>query len=345
MKQFGKLFNRPAYLLVIVMLVVGAALPTSASAMLALETLDFNTCGLPGGWTFENPNSFAGATASIQGAYTGESYLQMNIGQGEYATISDSNFNAPRLMTTISDASFTVEAKFLAPQIASTGYKIEGLIFRQNTDPTNIKWLRIDFDSTGGNIYHYITYLRSNGRAYINDSQDDIVSVNTPLEGGTTTTGPILIRVQYNQATGAWTVTYTMNGENTVVSFNKSDFDATFAPNGAGLFVANSSAAPAHQTRVDYFHVIGTTLDDDATKLTVNTVGNGTVNRTTCVGNVVGLTAVPGTGASFVGWAGADTNNANLTTTVTMSTSKTVTATFTGGAVLDEKLYMPVIHR
>lgn len=344
MKQFGKLFYRPATLLVIVMLVVAAALPSSASAMLALETLDFNTCSLPVGWTFENPASFAGATATTQGAYTGDAFLQMNIGQGEYGTISSSNFNAPRLMTTISDASFTVEAKFLVPQIATTGYKIEGLLFRQNTDPANIKWLRIDFDSSGGNLYHYITYLRSNGPAYIDGSKHDIVPVNSVLDGDPAA-GPILIRVQYNQTTGAWTVTYTVDGTDTVVAFNETDFDTTFAPNGTGLFVANSNLAPAHETKVDYFHVIGTTLNDDATKLTINTVGNGTVNRTTCTGNVVGLTAVPGTGATFTGWTGADTNNANLTTTVTMNTSKTVTATFTGGAVLDEELFLPVISR
>lgn len=344
MKQFGKLFYRPAYLLVIVMLVVVAALPTSASAMLALETLDFNTCSLPGGWTFENPGNYAGATASVQGAYSGEAYLQMTLGAGEYGSITSGSFDAPRLMTPITDASFTVEAKFLTPQISTTtGYKIEGLVFRNDTDPENIKWLRIDFDTRNNFLYSYITYLRSNGPAYIDGSQDDIVPVNTVLPGGIPTE-PVLLRVQYNQTTGAWTVTYTVNGTVTTIPFNESDFDATFAPTDAGIFVANSSAMLAHQTRVDYFHVIGTTLNDDATTLTVNKVGGGIVNQTACVGNVVTLQAVPNSGQTFTGWSG-DASGTTNPLNVTMTASKTVVANFTGAVEFDEVLYLPIIYK
>lgn len=350
MKQFGKLFNQPLLVVVTVMLVAALLVPYSASAMLALQTYDFNSCSLPAGWTLENPTSITHpvtATAVTEGAYTGESYLKLSMSGGTYASITTGNIRAPRLMTSITDTDFTVEAKFLAPQISTTtGYKIEGLLFRDSAEAENVKWLRVDFNSVNNVINSYITVLRSDSVGYISGSKHDIEPVAQLGTG--TTTGPILIRVNYVQATGAWTVTYTMNGAQTVFTFNETEFTdfGTFAPNSMGIFVANNDTdKQAHETRVDYIHVIGTTLDDDATKLTINTVGSGTVNRTSCTGNVVGLQAVPGVGASFIGWSGADTNNANLTTTVTMNDSKTVTATFTGGAVLDEKLYLPIVAK
>ncbi len=69
--------------------------------------------------------------------------------------------------------------------------------------------------------------------------------------------------------------------------------------------------------------------------LTVNIVGNGSVTKTPdqtsyAAGTTVQLTAVPGSGATFVGWSGAVTGT-NNPVTITMDSNKTVTATFTGG--------------
>ncbi len=80
--------------------------------------------------------------------------------------------------------------------------------------------------------------------------------------------------------------------------------------------------------------------------LTVSVVGNGTVTgtgincgagATTCTspnhaaGSTTTLTATPASGATFTGWSGACTGTA-ATCTVTFDASKTVTATFSGGA-------------
>lgn len=67
--------------------------------------------------------------------------------------------------------------------------------------------------------------------------------------------------------------------------------------------------------------------------LTVNTVGNGTVEKdpdqiSYGQGQVVTLTAVPDLGYQFSGWSGALTGSTNPAT-ITMNSDKTVTATFT----------------
>jgi len=69
--------------------------------------------------------------------------------------------------------------------------------------------------------------------------------------------------------------------------------------------------------------------------LTVNVVGNGTVtknpNKTAYnAGEQVTLTAIPGSGATFVGWSGSATGTTNPLT-ITMDGNKTITATFSGG--------------
>jgi hypothetical protein len=66
--------------------------------------------------------------------------------------------------------------------------------------------------------------------------------------------------------------------------------------------------------------------------LTINIIGNGTVNAsppgpTYNDGTVVTLTAVPGPGWAFVNWTGATNTNANPTN-ITMDADKTVTASF-----------------
>ncbi|MEM4368447.1 MAG: CIA30 family protein [Candidatus Anstonellales archaeon] len=69
--------------------------------------------------------------------------------------------------------------------------------------------------------------------------------------------------------------------------------------------------------------------------LTVQIVGNGSVTKNPdqtsyAAGTQVTLTAVPGSGATFVGWSGAATGTTNPIT-ITMDSNKTITATFSGG--------------
>ncbi len=74
---------------------------------------------------------------------------------------------------------------------------------------------------------------------------------------------------------------------------------------------------------------------DTTYTLTVNVVGNGSVQKNPdqtsyTAGTQVILTAVPGPGATFVGWSGAVTGT-NNPVTIIMDSNKTVTATFAGG--------------
>jgi uncharacterized repeat protein (TIGR02543 family) len=71
----------------------------------------------------------------------------------------------------------------------------------------------------------------------------------------------------------------------------------------------------------------------DQYTLTINSVGDGSVTKnpnqvTYAYNTVVTLTAIPDTGSTFTGWSG-DASGTSLTTTVTMTSNKVVTATFT----------------
>lgn len=345
MKQIGKLFVRPALVLVLVMLVVVAAMPGSASAMLALGNQDFNTCLPISGWTFLNPTNNGAATGVTEGAFSGESYLKLTLPTGVYASITDGNVKAPRLVTSISDASFEIEVKYLTPVVSpDADFVIEGLLFRDTTDAAAYEWLRIDLNSRNNTVGSYISYMQTTSTGgYIDQSKIEFGGVQDLTDAPVNQ--PVLLRVKYDQAAGTWTVTYTVNGATTVRNISESTFGGAFTPNEMSLFIANGSSAGGHVSKVDYIHMVGTTLNDDAVKLTVNKVGSGTVTQTACTGNVVTLNAVPTAGETFIGWSGADTNNANPSTTVTMNTSKTVTATFSGASALDEKLFLPRISR
>jgi uncharacterized repeat protein (TIGR02543 family) len=71
-------------------------------------------------------------------------------------------------------------------------------------------------------------------------------------------------------------------------------------------------------------------------QLTVNVVGNGTVGQNPppsyVVGQVVTLTATPATGWSFAGWSG-DLSGTTNPITITLTSDKVVTATFTANPV------------
>ena len=369
MKKFGNLFFRPALALVVMMLVVAAAMPNSASAMLALASDDFNVCSLQSPmWEFQD-NGVAGAEAEIVGAYSGDSALQLTLPAGQFATFSDSNALAPRVITEISDTDFTVEIKLDGANLASntTDYVTQGLLFRDDSDPNAVEWLRFDFNAQEGELNTYVGYLQtdSNGDP-IPGTFETIRGVNALTTGALPGTAPVYMIVEYIQATGVWSV-YWQRSDTAAGNFEEFSFDEDNVFNsvdpleivtididvsGVAIFVANSGDdeenLPASIAEVDYFEVISDPItDEDGIVLTteVNPAASaGTINQTACVGNQVTLEAVAEAGYEFDNWSG-DASGETTTTTVTMTADRNVIANFTQFAVLDLFLYLPSVSK
>jgi hypothetical protein len=358
MKRIGQLFYRPIATLAMIVLVLAVGIPYSASAnplaLLALQSDYFNSCSYNSTmWSFTNKANIAGASPTIQGAYTGDSYLQMVIPAGVEATFSNTNQNAPRILTSISDADFEVEVKFLGP-IASPvngSWQIEGILVRDNTNPAAPQWLRFDVNSNSAAALNlYMGYIDATG------TLNHIVNV-TDLPGGNPGNGPVFIRVKYVKATGTWTVTYTIGNTGQYVdtrTFTESSFTPSFTVTDIGMFLGSTGAnPPGHTAKIDYFQVLPGTNTDDAIKLTVDKAGTGSgtvnwpmTNPNQCSGNTVTLTATAASDSTFAGWSGDMTSTAK-TINVTMNAAKYLVATFnTGsGVVLNNFLYLPGIQK
>jgi hypothetical protein len=95
---------------------------------------------------------------------------------------------------------------------------------------------------------------------------------------------------------------------------------------------ASGSVSPTTVTMTGN-KVVTATFTQNQYTLTISVVGHGSVTKnpnqaTYTYGSIVTLTAVPDSGWSFVSWSG-DASGSSLTTTVTITGNKAVTATFT----------------
>ena len=363
MKKFGNLFFRPALALVVMMLVVAAAMPTSASAMLALQSDDFNRCTPDPMWTFQG-NGVAGAKAEIIGAYSEDSALQLTLPAGQDATFSDSNVLAPRVITEISDTSFAVEIKLDGANLASNtaDFVTQGLLFRDASDPGAVEWLRFDFNSRNGVLNVFISYLQTDA---LGEPETVHVIRGLALLAGGTLAGnaPLYLNVAYDKDNGEWGAYWQRSDDPTDNSyyfeFEEADIRKAVPPDmpisidfdvdAVAIFVANSgSGLPASIAKVDYFEVEAAPIaDEDGIVLTteVNPAASaGTINQTACVGNQVTLEAVAEAGYEFDNWSG-DASGETTTTTVTMTADRNVIANFTQVAVLDLFLYLPPVSK
>lgn len=354
METIGKRFYRPLATLLMFMLVLALAAPNggvSAQAGVPMSD-DFNMCSLNGVWTFENPAGVSGADPVFNTPYTGDAHLSMTVPADQVITFSNTNKDAPRIMQPISDESFEVETRFIAPMTADGNHwKIMGMLVRDSSVDGQDKWLRVDFNSRNGNLNGYIGYLSGSTLQGLYGPTD--------LPGANPTAGPITIRLKYDKAASSWTFTWIIGESGTLapreIIVAESTFNAGFTPTDIGIFVGSTTGTgvgalppPGNTAVVDYFHNLADgPVSDDATVLTVNMAGTGqgTVNRS-CTGDQMTLTAAPASNSSFGGWSG-DATGTGLSTMVTMDASKTVTATFNlgGGVVLDIKTYLPTIKR
>jgi hypothetical protein len=155
---------------------------------------------------------------------------------------------------------------------------------------------------------------------------------------------PLYVRVVRTGDT--WEMLYSVDG----ATWNSAYiFDHSITVQQVGIFAGNfkvKTVIPPHTAAFDYFYNLTDPVKPgDQSLLTVNVLGNGQVQRApaapyTC-GQSVTLTAVPNSGAQFIGWAGDATGTTNPLA-LTLNTRKVVTAEF-GGGTESFRLALPMV--
>jgi uncharacterized repeat protein (TIGR02543 family) len=158
-----------------------------------------------------------------------------------------------------------------------------------------------------------------------------VISPSTTIAAGLNLKQWYTIKVILNVQTGTYDVyvdgvfkaTVNANAALTTVTY------ISFAQwnDGAGAFYVDNVQSPA----IDRY------------KLTVSTIGSGSVTKTPsestyAAGTVVTLTAIPADGWSFSGWSG-DLSSANNPESITVDANKAVTATFTQQGSYDDVVF------
>jgi regulation of enolase protein 1 (concanavalin A-like superfamily) len=294
-----------------------------ASPAAAFVSDDFNACALDETiWTWVDP--LGDGTYGLENPFTDTARLTIMAPAGSAHDIWENGNFAPRLMQTITDSDFEVEAKYDSP--VSLRYQMQGILVEG--DASN--FLRIEFYSEGTDS-HLLAAVFSPGTT-------DPLAVDTKadLPVGDSGIAPLYLRV--GREVDDWTVSTSLDG----VAWNEAiTFTHALTVTGVGVYGANAGKdAPAHTAQIDYvFNTAAPIVPEDGARntLTVTITGEGTVAvdpekpEYDC-GEVVTLTASANEGSAFDGWQGPDSadlqDNGDGTWSLTMDGPKELTAQF-----------------
>ncbi len=299
---------------------------TSATDVFHTDTLppgpfdsdDFQSCVLNGRWSTVNP--LGDASFGIVGQGTSNARFAITVPSGTAHDAFDAN-SAPRIVQAADDVDFTVEVKL--DSSISQGNQFQGLLVEESVN----NWLRFDVFSNG-------TETRAFAASSVNGSGS--IEHNQMVESSPST-APTWLRV--TRTGNNWKFEYSMNGSTWMVIGN---FTHAMTVTKIGLQAGNAVGNPGFTAFFDYiFESLRPILPEDggvpagANTLTVNTVGGGSVTATPdqlfyCTpGQNVTLEAFPDPLWTFDGWSG-DLVSMTNPDSVSLDSSKTVTATFVG---------------
>ncbi len=300
-------------------LLIAIAILACGPAPQPFQSDDFNNCALDTGrWTFVDP--VGDGSATLQGVGSSDVVLALSVGSGVSHDVWSTGNESARVMQSIGDADFRVEAKF--ESVPMLGYQIQGLLV-EGSGTGN--FLRFDFFSDGSNL-HVFSASFSNGTP--------TVRVNQLITSG----GPLYMRVL--RQSSQWTLLYSYDGATWTQAVS---YSQALTVTGAGVFAGNapggSNPPPAFTALVDYvFNVDSPISPEDAPgpaptyALALNTSGNGTViadpsGGSYACGTNVTVTAAPDPGWKLAGWDGSLSGSTNPAT-VSMTGPRSVTANF-----------------
>jgi uncharacterized repeat protein (TIGR02543 family) len=208
-------------------------------------------------------------------------------------------FRSPRVLQTVSDTDFEVEAKFQSA--FDRAYQIQGILVQQ--DAANS--LRFDVYFNGSTVRLFAASFTSG-------------SASTKLDLAIPAAQNYYLKIR--RQGNLWTYFRSADGSNwsTVTSFTH-----PMTVTKVGVFAGNAagSGSPAFTSVVDYFFNTASPIlpEDGESQLgsvNVNVVGSGSVTKnpsqpTYEIGQVVQITAIPNAGHVFTGWTGDSTGTEN----------------------------------
>lgn len=256
-------------------------------------------------WSYINPLNDSPLSMTGTGA-------QIHVAKDTSHDLWKQGLQAPRLMQFVANQDFDVEVKF--DSTISKKTQAIGLLVQQDAN----NWLRFNFQNDGSG---------TNSLVIVNSvNNNPVVAFTMPI-----TVGPANY-MRLNRAGNYWSLQYSPDGTTWIFG---TTIERTLTMSEIGPYVGNASNNPEHIGVIDYFENLASPLtgDDALPQLNVSTIGVGTVTRvpdkTSYLCNEeVQLTAVPNADWAFGGWSGA-INSASPTTSIIITQSANITATFT----------------
>lgn len=186
---------------------------------------DFEGDQLKDIWRFYDPrgdSTFSIANGSIQIGVPG--------GVGHDLWKGEEN-QAPRLLQTVDNANFGIEARFTS--VPEKRFQIQGIVAQE----TDSRFIRLDIHHNGTSLRVYAAYI---------DGNDARVRVNRAVEG------PTPDRLRVLRAGEYWTLQYSADGETWSVA---DAFAQPLVVRELGVFAgnANGTGSPAYTAVIDYF--------------------------------------------------------------------------------------------
>ena len=270
---------------------------------------DFHACALDPVWTFVDPLG-DGATAHIDGGYTADAHLALNVPGSSTHEIWNTVLGAPRVEQALADVDFVAAVKF--DSVLPVNYGQQGLLVRQDAS----HWLRLEIYRDPVGQFHVAAI-----GGPVTVFYDIVISPASPA--------PLLLRV--HRTGQAWSLSWSHDGVNWQVA--GSPFVYELHPVAIGVYAGNRGATPpAHTVLVDWFGVDGAGDDLARNTLTTPVTGGGLVQRSPdlanyACGQAVTLTAVDQLGWVFSGWSGALAGATNPAV-LALNGPATVTAAF-----------------
>jgi uncharacterized repeat protein (TIGR02543 family) len=281
---------------------------------------NFDACVLDDKWTFVNPFGVGAVTVNH---HRGVIDVPADVAHEVFTTGN----NGVRIIQATENEDFAVEVKFESRlQANGTG---QGLVVEQDAQ----NFMRFDFFRRNDAISVFAGAFQ-NLSSVVTLNSVKLTDLDTPLYVRVVRTGD------------TWEMLYSVDG----ATWNSAYiFDHSITVQQVGIFAGNfkvKTVIPPHTAAFDYFYNLTDPVKPgDQSLLTVNVLGNGQVQRApaapyTC-GQSVTLTAVPNSGAQFIGWAGDATGTTNPLA-LTLNTRKVVTAEF-GGGTESFRLALPMV--
>jgi regulation of enolase protein 1 (concanavalin A-like superfamily) len=293
----------------------------------AVVSDDFHSCNLNRAlWTWIDP--LGDSTYAMEGSYTQNARLAISVPAGTSHDIWVSGSLAPRVMQTVKDTDFEIQAKYDSP--VSLKYQLQGILVEEDDE----NFLRIDLNGDGLATNLLVGVFSPGGTNPLRvDSKADLPIAAPNVK-------PLYLRVR--RQGDDWTVSYSLNGTtwNEAVAFSHA-----LTVDRAGLYGGNAgSPAPAYTAHIDYFvDMLSPTLPEDGAQnsVTVDTVGQGTVGvnpikASYACGEEITLSPNPSSGWVFGGWQGRDgafvQDNGDGTWSLRMNSPKEVIAVFSAAS-------------